>query len=268
MEAFARGPLGSLRDAPLTVLDVGSQIVMEGHRTYRHLFDSPNWQFIGLDVEAGLNVDVAVANAYEWDEIAADSVDVVISGQALEHVPMFWLTMFEIGRVLKPGGVTMLIAPSGGFEHRFPVDCWRIYADGMSALCTYLDFELVEYGTDWKSLPWADSWLVMRKPQWSVEQRQHFLRRREHQLSAAFPQRRWHEPAPGPLPRTSPCAGLSAPVIAPHVEVLHDHEALAVLNPPLEVAPPGEASAVTWRQVAGKFVGRRGRAVVRRLRRS
>jgi len=79
-------------------------------------------------------------------------------------VEFFWASAFEIGRVLKPGGLMMLIAPSGGYEHRFPLDCWRYYTDGMRALTAYLRFELVDAHTDWGNEVWEDSVVVMRKP--------------------------------------------------------------------------------------------------------
>ena len=39
--------------------------------------------------------------AYNWKEIANDHYDVVISGQALEHIEFFWVTLGEIVRVTK-----------------------------------------------------------------------------------------------------------------------------------------------------------------------
>jgi hypothetical protein len=168
----------------LRIIDLGSQVVRETSPTYRTLFDAPNWEYIGLDVVAGVNVDVVVSDPYCWDEIQADSADVVISGQALEHVQFFWMTAFEIGRVLKPGGITMLIAPSSGYEHRYPVDCWRFYRDGMEALAEYLGFEPMDACTDWGRGTWADSLLVMRKPQWTAAERAAFDRRRGLQLAS------------------------------------------------------------------------------------
>lgn len=178
MAWFVDEYLGRQRDADLEVLDVGSQIVSASHRTYRTLFDSPRWRYTGLDISEGLNVDVAVAELYRWTEVPADHFDVVVSGQALEHIEWFWLTILEIERVLKPGGITMLIAPSSGPEHRYPQDCWRFYPDGMRAMAEFAGCEVLDAGTDWQRKPWADSYLVMRKPvapadrgpRWTVRQ--------------------------------------------------------------------------------------------------
>ena len=90
---------------------------------------SDKWEYSGLDVEKGPNVDIVVENPYDW-EIPDSSYDVVISGQAFEHIEFFWLTFLEMARVLKPQGLIILIAPSRGPQHRYPVDCWRFYPDG------------------------------------------------------------------------------------------------------------------------------------------
>ena len=114
------------------ILDVGSRVI-EQDDSYKGLFPEASYSYTGLDVEAGTNVDVVVANPYRWDELASESFDVVISGQVLEHNPYFWITLAEIARVLVPGGLVCLIAPSTGDVHRYPLDCWRFYPDSAAA---------------------------------------------------------------------------------------------------------------------------------------
>jgi len=171
MEAFRDGYLAEHRDLPLEILDIGSQIATLGQLNYRPLFDTAPWKYTGMDVEHGENVDVVVRNPYDWTEIATESFDVVVSGQTLEHVKFFWVTVFEIVRVLKEGGLACLIAPGAGVEHRFPVDCWRFYRDGMSALCEFTGVRPVEVYTQWKGLCyedgseiWRDSCVILQKP--------------------------------------------------------------------------------------------------------
>ena len=164
MSLFVGRYLDDVRGQPLEILDFGSQVVGDQVRSYRTLLDDPSWTYRGLDIEAGNNVDVVVADPYDWSEIESDSVDLVVSGQAFEHVEYFWASMFEIVRVLKPGGLATIIAPAGGFEHRFPLDCWRFYRDGFDALARYVDCEVLESFSDWDNLPWEDSILVARKP--------------------------------------------------------------------------------------------------------
>ena len=155
-------------DDPIRILDLGSQDV---NGSYRTLFSKPKWRYVGADMAPGKNVDVVLRNPYRWKEIASGAADVVISGQAFEHIRYFWITMLEITRVLKPGGICCILAPSSGPEHRYPVDCWRFYPDGMTAMADFARLEVLEAVTSWDdhgytdgSDWWHDSMLVCRKP--------------------------------------------------------------------------------------------------------
>jgi SAM-dependent methyltransferase len=256
MEQFVHHYLGPHRDTPLRVLDVGSQLVVADQTTYRSLFDDPQWTYVGLDVTPGINVDVAVADPYRWDEVDADSFDVVISGQALEHIPYFWLTAFEICRVLRPGGITMLVAPSSGFEHRYPVDCWRFYRDGMDALAAYVGCEVLDSYTEWGRPDWADSILVMRKPQWDTPARDRFDRRRRLQYAAAFDMQSDGEPGPPPPPPSAladaPAGALSPILEQIRIQALPTDAPAAAAEPEPAPAPPAAPTvpdSPRWRNV-------------------
>jgi SAM-dependent methyltransferase len=152
-------------DRPLEVIDIGSYDV---NGSYRPLFTKPQWRYRGVDLEAGPGVDLVLKSPYRLP-IASGSIDLVVSGQAFEHVEFFWMTWLEMVRVLKPGGQVFLIAPSRGPEHRYPQDCWRFYPDGYRALARFGSCELVEVHTDWEphadpgSAPWGDTVGVFRK---------------------------------------------------------------------------------------------------------
>jgi SAM-dependent methyltransferase len=126
---------------------------------------------VGADVVPGKNVDVVLPDIYSWRAFRSNSFDVVVSGQTLEHVEFPWLTVGQIARVLKPGGRCCVIAPSSGPEHRFPVDCWRLYPDGARALARYAGLDVVEAETladavDSTGAPnvWHDTVLIAEKP--------------------------------------------------------------------------------------------------------
>ncbi len=166
---FKNKYLESSKDKPLLVFDLGSQDV---NGSYRKYFNASPWKYYGIDVTPGKNVDIVLKDYYKWSEIKSDSADVLISGQAFEHIEFFWITMLEIARVLKPGGLCCIIAPSGGFEHRYPMDCWRFYTDGFVALARFAKLEVIEASTRWASDAkytddsnlWKDTVLVCRKP--------------------------------------------------------------------------------------------------------
>lgn len=168
MAAFRKEYLSGREKERLEILDLGSCDV---NGSYKQFFDSSEWRYIGADMAPGRNVDVVLSDPYDWKEIATSSVDVLVSGQTFEHIEFFWVTMLEIKRVLKPGGLCCIIAPSGGFEHRYPVDCWRFYPDGVKALARYAGLDVLKAETKWEggsytddSAQWRDTVLVCRKP--------------------------------------------------------------------------------------------------------
>jgi SAM-dependent methyltransferase len=150
---------------PLSVIDIGSYDV---NGSYRTLFKLPEVTYRGIDLEAGPGVDIVLKSPYHFP-LAAESVDLIVSGQAFEHIEFFWKTWLEMHRVLKPGGMIFLIAPSRGSEHRYPQDCWRFYPDGYRALAKYAGCELLEVTTDWQPDPdpgsseWGDTVGVFKK---------------------------------------------------------------------------------------------------------
>ena len=179
MKNFRQNYLSDLEDAQLLIYDLGSQDV---NGSYRPLFSKPAWHYIGLDMALGKNVDVVLRTPYVWNEVASESADVVISGQAFEHIQYFWITMLEVARVLKPGGICCILAPSSGPEHRYPLDCWRFYSDGMGSLAHFAQMEVIEVTTQWEDKGyadgsdwWHDSMLVCRKPDigvwWNMKSR-------------------------------------------------------------------------------------------------
>lgn len=115
----------------LNILDVGSY---DFNGTYKQLFVWNNWKYIGADISAGPNVDVVIDDRYEWKIFEDGQFDVVVSGQALEHMEFPWIAAKAIYRVCKTGGICIVIAPARWEHHPSPKDCWRIYPDGMRSL--------------------------------------------------------------------------------------------------------------------------------------
>lgn len=170
MQWFVDRYLSIISKDKVTVLDVGS---FDVNGSYRPLFQAPKYHYTGLDMVAGPNVDVVLESPYDWSALASDSFDVVISGQAFEHIEFFWKTMEEMVRVLRKDGFLCLIAPNRSGEHRYPVDCYRFFADGMIALARYTGIRPLHAHTNcapsagdaaWYGGRLADSMLVARKP--------------------------------------------------------------------------------------------------------
>ncbi len=158
------------------ILDVGSYGV---NGTYREVFSNlERFDYLGLDLTPGPNVDYVPSDPYKWDELADRSFDVIISGQAFEHIEFPWLTILEMKKKLKDNGLICIIAPSRGPEHRYPVDCWRYYPDGFHALAKWAGLEVIECRTNWGpsgfrdgSDQWGDTFCILRKRPELVEVR-------------------------------------------------------------------------------------------------
>lgn len=136
-----------------TILDIGSCDVNGAYKKLFHKYD-----YTGVDICKGGNVDIVLKNPYKWNEIDS-KYDIIISGQTLEHTEFFWLTVAEMVKVLKKGGLLCLIAPSVIGEHRYPVDCYRYYCDGMIAIAKYYCLEILHADTNSKPIDGDNSWL-------------------------------------------------------------------------------------------------------------
>ena len=133
------------KQKPLEILDIGAA----GSQAYRSLFDSPVWKYSGLDLHAEGNVNIITTDPYHYP-IEDNKYDVVISGQALEHVEDIYAWADEAIRILKSNGIMCIIAPCAWCEHKFPYDCWRFYPDGMRFLFIKRTKKLKEINIYWK----------------------------------------------------------------------------------------------------------------------
>lgn len=135
----------------VVVVDVGGADV---NGSYREVFSDQRFDYFAVDLAPGEGVHIVLEDPNRLP-IDDRSVDILVSGQMLEHCEFFWLAFSEMVRVLKPGGFIFLIAPSAGPEHRYPVDCYRFYPDAYRALARYANCDLVEVWLDERG-PWKD----------------------------------------------------------------------------------------------------------------
>ena len=129
------------RDTYLSKFNSASQIKIIELGSYSVNFNikrtlSNKFNYIGLDILDGPNVDKVLDNPYKLP-FKDSSVDVVVSISAFEHTDFFWLSYLEILRVLKPEGLFFLNAPSNSKYHRHPGDSWRFYPDSSISLAKW-----------------------------------------------------------------------------------------------------------------------------------
>ncbi len=132
----------------VNVLQVDARVDMtqRAERNWRHLVDGKfgaRARFVGLDIEAGANVDVvgdicAPAKALRTS-LGRSPFDLVVCDRVLEHVKAPWLAAATVTDLLGPGGHLVVTVPWVQAHHAYPDDYWR-----MSFAAVMLLFESLE----------------------------------------------------------------------------------------------------------------------------
>ncbi len=123
------------------VLEIGPDAQPSSYRTLVQT-QPASWDTLDLDERTDIPLTFRATSEYSFP-IPKDSYDVVVSGQVIEHVRKIWRWMPEVARVCRPGGVVVTINPLSWSYHPAPVDCWRIYPEGMCALCEDAGLEVL-----------------------------------------------------------------------------------------------------------------------------
>lgn len=118
-------------------LDLGSD-----QSPYRQICEARGFRLLTLDLTTEHGADFA--GSAEATGFVANSFDLVLCTQVLEHCDDPFQSVREIKRILKPGGHALLTAPHVWFFHPHPKDHWRFTQQGMLRLCTAAGLEPVE----------------------------------------------------------------------------------------------------------------------------
>jgi SAM-dependent methyltransferase len=130
----------------LRVLEIGPD---RHPSTFRSVIARESLAWDTIDIAAAPDLTYVALGDHSFP-IEAGAYDIVVSGQVIEHVRRPWLWLQEVARVTKPGGLVIMICPVSWQYHEAPVDCWRIYPEGMRAL--YEDAGLETVLSVWESL--------------------------------------------------------------------------------------------------------------------
>jgi len=133
-------------NAGMKVLEIGPNSFPS---TYQALTEGLFLEWHTLDMYDSPKLTYPKSDEYSF-AIPDGYYDAVISGQVIEHVKKPWRWMPELARITKTGGFVVTINPVSWTYHEAPVDCWRIYPEGMKAL--YEDSSLTVLLSLWESL--------------------------------------------------------------------------------------------------------------------
>jgi len=102
----------------VNALDVGS---LDINGNNRYMFSGTATTYIGIDVALGKNVD-AISKGHEWT--APDNFyDTIVSTECFEHDMYYELTLKNIVRMLKPGGMFIFTCATTGREEHGTTRC-------------------------------------------------------------------------------------------------------------------------------------------------
>ncbi len=115
----------------IRVLEIGPGTIPS---EYQKIVNNPTLHWETIDLKLNDSHLTYVATSEYKFPIPDNTYDIVVSGQVIEHVKKIWTWMKEISRVCKVAGFVITINPVSWPYHEAPVDCWRIYPEGMKAL--------------------------------------------------------------------------------------------------------------------------------------
>ena len=126
------------------IVDIGA-----ADKPYYQIFKRYIKNYIGVDIDTTENPEVvASADNLPFD---AQSFDVALCFQVLEHIENPQKVLAEIKRILKPQGYLILTTHGIWNYHPFPKDLWRFTQEGLTNL--FSKFSDVEVKPNLKSTP-------------------------------------------------------------------------------------------------------------------
>jgi SAM-dependent methyltransferase len=115
------------------ILEVGSSNV---NGSLRDCGIPAGSEYLGMDICKGRGVDLVIPDPHSFP-LEDETFDLVVSSSVFEHDPAFWITFWEMCRVVKPTGFIYLSAPASGLYHTYPIDAWRFFPDAGVALADW-----------------------------------------------------------------------------------------------------------------------------------
>lgn len=141
------------------VLEVGSYDVNGSVRDGIEMLGCA--EYIGVDMRDGRGVDEVCNTSGLVERFGAESFDIVVSAEMMEHVEDWRAAISNMKQVCKTGGLILITTRSKGFpRHDYPGDFWRFEIEDMKAI--FADCERLELMKDPQD---PGVFLLARKPE-------------------------------------------------------------------------------------------------------
>lgn len=114
----------------MKVLEIGPDCIPSTLQSTEGL---PDLKWETIDLYDAPELTYKANSEYEFP-CESETFDIVVSANVAEHVREVWTWMRELARVCKKGGLVITINPVSFPYHEAPVDCFRIYPEGMKAI--------------------------------------------------------------------------------------------------------------------------------------
>lgn len=130
-------------------LEVGSREYPEAGHTAQRVYQRvlPGAQWVGLDMQAGPNVDVVGDLTTGLCGMEPASFDLVVCASVLEHCAEPKRMAENIEALTKPGGIVYVTVPWVWRFHAYPNDYWRISWAGIHRLFPAVEWRDPLYST-------------------------------------------------------------------------------------------------------------------------
>jgi hypothetical protein len=130
---------------PGPILEIGSKDY-GSTSTFRNFY--ANDEYVGVDMEAGNNVDVVVDLTQDLGGLRANHFALAICCSVLEHVRKPWLFATRVTSLLRAGGALYLSVPWVWRYHAYPDDYYRFSWRGVMELFPDFEWSNICYSTN------------------------------------------------------------------------------------------------------------------------
>lgn len=127
------------------ILEIGSK---DYGSTYSIRKENPDVEYMGVDLEAGPNVDMVLDIETQSEYLDQEYFGLILCCSVMEHTKRPWVMAEKIQNLLKPGGQLFLSVPWVWRYHMYPDDYWRFSPTSLPLLFPDLNWSDVLYSTN------------------------------------------------------------------------------------------------------------------------